>query len=302
MKVLLAVLLILLTACTTSYAQTTGPTPTPTPTPEPPAPSPSGIEFYGGLDKSDPYLSGNWDTPPSEVEEVALEITQVSPDGPVWNRRDGNRGRGWKWQKRNIEDRDTDKVWIFLETSQSNVREYQIWDDAGCDLSMSAFRITQDCKEWYDTLWDEKCDRSGSCPNLRKLPDLRPGSTFELRLFWCGSLGGNFTALSNRFTNGNCNGSDYYRLTIPFPPKPTPTPTPEPSETDMERMFQDNPALQEVWFRSNQAQRWYAYVRGDEDMRQLVWMVEGQPYWIVVSEETVVEGRRLFCCVNVITW
>ena len=346
-------ILLLMTACATTYAQNKNPTPTPTPTPTPPAPAPTGLFFNAGLDRPDDYrnpnayLSGGWANLPDDVEEVGLEISRLWPKTSRYERRDGNSGTGKGKGRTNIKDRDTDKIWFVHESTQENVRAYQIWDDAGCDLWENGFRINQDCKEWYDQIWRDKCKDSGSgCPTLRLIKDIRQGADYELRVFWCSALlyDNNLYALGDRFTRKNCNGSDYYRLTVPRAPTPTPTvtPTPYPTATPtatpgptatprltatptatpdptstprpaatqrpyvkVETLFRENPALSEVWYRLNDSQGWLAYIRGNPNRQNLVNMVKGEPYWIVVNRTTTVEGHRLYCngeCINIVTW
>ena len=351
MKFLLLTLM-LLTACTTTYAQDLGPTPTPTPTPMPPAPSPTGLSFTAGLerptdtDNPGPFLSGRWDSPSSEVREIALEITRIGGRGPVWERRNQNRGRGWIGQgagrspQRNIDERDTDKIWFVHETNQEKTSwVYQIWDDAGCDLWEEGFRITQTCKYWYDQIWQDRCaeDSGQNCATLRHIRDIRAGSEYELRVFWCDELppSRSFRVSGNWFTRQHCNGSDYHRVTVPRPATPTATPTPtriptatprptstprptatpgptqRPTETpvpesQLDPLFKDNPALVAVWYRDNSRQRWVGYVRGDENQQWLKSLKRGQPYWVEVSRSATVEGHRLYCmsesCVNLIAW
>ena len=234
--VLLLPLLLLTLACATTHAQNQNPTPTPTPTPTPPAPAPTGLSFLAGLDNPGNYhqpnafLRGTWTDPPSAVKETAVEITRRSG---YPNRRNGNNGRGQSGDGTlRITDRDTDKIWFFHESDQENVdgwAVYQIWDDAGCDLFNTGFRINQDCKQWYDQIWRDKCREAwANCANLRLLPDLRPGD-YELRVFWWAEeVPRRVQIRTNRLTKENCSGSDYHRITVPSPPTPTPRPTATP--------------------------------------------------------------------------
>ena len=271
-------LLLLTLACTTTYAAN----PTPTPDPRKPAKAPSNIHVFGGLDrptdKSDPgpYINASWGTPPKDISGIGIEI--LDQNG---NSRPGCPGVI-----------GCEILWLPYEGPELR--------DAGCGASNSHVRLTDDCLDRY----------KGKAP-FKPFPKnfLRPGFRYEVRV-------GFF--FDPREYEPSRAWSSVHRTSIPRPVTPTPTPrptqtpsptatplptnTPSPSESEMDRLFRENPALEEVWFRDNPRQYWWGYVRGDKKHRDLVRMVRGRPYWVVVSEEATVKGHRLYCCVNLIVW
>lgn len=274
-KCLIGLTLLLLLACSPAFAESS----TPTPTPRPPAPTPVNVGWYGGLEYPDdaedpgPYLWGYWDTPPDVVDGIGIEIYDKNGGGRP--RKGGVTG--------------TEVLWVWYEKDRL--------ERAGCSIGKIQVILSADCLDRY---------RNPPSP-YRPFPKgfIKAGMKYKIRV--------GFYAENH---SPRTSWSGIHRVTIPKPssgptptPKPAPRPTPTPdgsNESQVERLFKEHPALEQIWYRNNAGQSWTGYVRGNSNYEDLKSLQKGRPYYVVVNKTTTVKGHRLYCksgeCINFITW